>query len=199
MVDKQILWLSWYGVLLDERGGPLLPWVPAGDLNPRRPELGPLMWERWPDGSGWFNRLPISIPPEVIPGRTLLHGYRLHSHAVEVCDPFWLPFAAPVLFEERLPLLPPGALQLRPGALEPLPSWRVFGSDRNPAPRWDRRQSLYTNPEKPNELTAQCYFDKAWRLLSVETLNVPRVEKLDGHPDHSARAQTTRMWVKFEH
>lgn len=198
MVD-QMLWLTWYGVALDAHGGQLMPGVPAGDLNPVRVLLNPLTWEQWPDRSGWFNRISIRIPEAVVPGRTLLHGYRIHTEESEVGEPYWLPFRAPTLFEERLPLLPPGALQLRPGAMQCVPSWRVFGADRNPAPRWEHRMSLYADPEKPYLLTTQLYFDQTWRLLSAQSLNVPAKEHLNGHPEHRAHSQTTRMWVAFEH
>lgn len=196
MVDRE-LWLTWYGVPMDPGGGGAAG--PARDLNDVRVLLSPSVWHEWPDRSGWFNRMPIRIPAVVEPGKVLLHGYRLMTAMNGPGDPIWLPFASPILFEERLPVLPVGALQLRPGAMDVLPTWTVFGADRNPAPRFDRSLCLYEDPEKPSLLTHRMCFDERYRLLSCETLNGPSREQLNGDPNCVARAQTTRMWVKFEH
>jgi hypothetical protein len=187
------LWLTWFGIALDAAGDCI---GPAGDLNATRVLLKPSTWEPWRDGSGWFNRVGVPIPDVVMPRLTLLHGYRLHDSPTGG-SPIWLPFPAPILFEEHLPVLPPGALQLRPGVSATVPAWKLFPAQRNPCPRYEHRQSLYTAADQ-YQLTTQVYFDESWRLLAVEILNTPLVAVSHRLPIPT-RCQTTRMWVKFEH
>jgi hypothetical protein len=187
------LWLSWGGLpagavrqpgAVDDVGGGV------------RIHLPPSIWTPLPDGSGVFNRTFITIPPQVMAKpRPVLSGYMLWDQQVGGTN-LWLPLVAAELFEQSLPWLPPAALQIRPLGPMEQPNWRVVTAGRNPFRAWDRRQTIYSVPNKPSKPLCNVYFAADGRPVSVEVLELDPVAMATGGPDGlQMPSQGTLLWI----
>lgn len=180
------LWISWVGMVTETR-------QPLG--HQRRP-ITPQTWERLPDGSGMFNRSMIPLPDEVLTSRPLLRGYTIHAAATGSGDELFLPLESPQRFEENLPYLPPGALQVMEHGPSCQPAWKVWGANRNPYPRWERRLTLYRQQgEGVGEPETNVFFDGYGRICAAEVLQTDGLWKIGDTGIAVQRQQSTRLWI----
>lgn len=194
------LWLSWEGTRKTSHwNADAVRDVGDG----RRAFLPPTIWEAMPDGTGVFNRAFVRIPPAVMArDRPVLYRYRLWESEDDQDESgtLTLPLVAPELFEQTLPYLPPGAIQIRHFLSCHLlqPNWRVMPINRNPYRAWDRRMTIYAVPGKPSKPTANVFFADDGTLVSAEIIDQDyQVTDLAGPGGEQILAQFTRMWIGF--